>query len=143
MFRRKTVIIAASTVAFVFFFTLNYLLTFLPSTESEVRTNSQIENSIYEELKRLPDIYKVSPQVEARKADEFLKHVNDVVSLELQNLKALWDEANSWPSKDQITNTSSPSIGKVVYALKHARITMADIDTRGTQLKLLLNLMVI
>ncbi|CAG9764427.1 unnamed protein product [Ceutorhynchus assimilis] len=144
MIRKRNVIIVALIVVAVFFFTIHYLLKYLPTLDNVVKTNSKIENAIYEEFKILPKFYKeVQQHLGATKTDEFLENVKDVMNLALQdvNVKEVWKEANSWPSSNQLTNISSPSIGKLMYALKHAWIIHADIDTRGTQLKLLINLM--
>lgn len=142
MFRKKTVVFAALIVVSVFLFTLQYLLSVLPGTESEVRRKSRIEQNIYSKLKELPDIYKNPQNLDNSKFNVFLNNlkVENGVGLDTLDLTELWLEANSWPSKNQLINISSPNLGKLIFAMKHASITKADIDTRGTQLKLLLTL---
>ncbi|XP_050295864.1 glycosaminoglycan xylosylkinase homolog [Anthonomus grandis grandis] len=140
MFPKKPVKLVTCLVVALFFFILNYLLKLLPVTDDGHKYENKIDMLIFEELKHLPK-YHINEH-EDTKAAMFLEAVKSAENVEISklNLKELWDEANLWPSVNQLTNITSPSIGSIMYALKHARITKADLDTRGTQLKLLLTL---
>lgn len=139
MLRKKTVIVIALTVLFVFFCTLHHLFKILP--ENEIKSN-KIEDAIYAQIKKLPEMYK-NPGQRTLNLDSFLKSINQAITLRVSSLDLaqIWNEANSWSSVG-LTNFTSPIIGQVLLALKHARIKIADLDPRGTQLKLLLTLSV-
>lgn len=139
MLRKKTVIVIALIVLFVFFCTLHHLLKILP--DNEIKSN-KIEDAIYAQIRKLPEMYK-SPGQRTLNLDSFLKSINQAVTLRVNSLDLaqIWNEANSWSSVGhQLTNFTSPLIGQVLLGLKHARIKTADLDPRGTQLKLLLTL---
>ncbi|KAF5280407.1 hypothetical protein FQR65_LT03216 [Abscondita terminalis] len=70
--------------------------------------------------------------------DYFLTNVKDFTSF--INNEPVWEKARTWVSKTQLYDYMSPDLGNVLYALKTAKIIKADVDTRGTQLKLLLTL---
>lgn len=143
MFRKKTVFFIALIVVSTFFLTLRYLLTILPGTESEVKGNSElIQESIYSRLNSLPDLYRSPQKFNNSKIDAFLNNIrtDNSLKLDISDLKELWQEVQSWPSKNQLANISSPNLGKIMFAMKYTPIISTDIDSRGTQLKILLNL---
>lgn len=145
MIRRRIILLCVITFLIIFVFTTNYLLTILPSSEIEVRKILTIEDKIYLILEKNPTRYDIKPSTDDKSVDIFLKNAKNVnVDSEFTetNLIELWKEANAWVSKTQLVNFSSPSLGNVLYALKTAKIIKADVDTRGTQLKLLLTLQV-
>ncbi|XP_066249335.1 glycosaminoglycan xylosylkinase homolog [Euwallacea similis] len=138
MFRKKTVVALGLIVICTFFFMIQYLLKFLPSIEPPLKSNyEKIKEEIYKELYRLT---LKSPIQSLNKTEVFLSNLQDIAELWQLNYEKLWLEAQTWPSGNQLTNISSPNIGKVWLALKTAKILKADVDTRGTQLKLLLTL---
>lgn len=141
MLRKKTVIVISLIVLFVFFCTLHQLLKILP--ENEIKSN-KIEDAIYAQIRTLPEMYK-NPGQATLNLGSFLKSIDQTVTLRVNTLDLthIWNEANSWSSTGhQLTNFTSTKIGQVLLALKHAKITTADLDPRGTQLKLLLTLKV-
>nr|XP_023011969.1 glycosaminoglycan xylosylkinase homolog [Leptinotarsa decemlineata] len=141
MIRQKRIFLLALGFLLLFLITTNYVWIALPNNENEVKKVQSIEEKIYSEMKKLPDIYKFKSIISDRGTDIFLKNIRDVESaLDEKSLKELWREANSWVSKTQLVNASSPNLGKIQFALKHAKIIKADVDTRGTQLKILLTL---
>ncbi|KAJ8935401.1 hypothetical protein NQ314_012820 [Rhamnusium bicolor] len=141
MIRRRNLLLIALLFFTLFILTTNYLLIILPSSENEVRKEITTEEKIYQELEKLPIQYKQRPLIEEKTTDIFLENIRKTdKKLESLNLEQLWREANSWVSKTQLLNLSSPSLGKVFFALKNAKIIKSDVDTRGTQLKLLLTL---
>jgi len=119
------------------------LFTVLPGTETEVIKYSKIEKAIYEELKLLSAFYTTPQIVNNSQVNIFLNNIKIQKGLRLEylELKELWRETELWPTKDQLINISSPNLGNLMYAMKYATIIKADVDTRGTQLKLILNLM--
>lgn len=145
MIRRRNFLFCIATFLIIFIFTTNYLLTILSSSEIEVRKILTIEEKIYLELKKFPTRYNLKSPIEDRAVEVFLenvKNLNAVSKFTDTNLVNLWNEANSWVTKTQVLNFSSSSLGDVLSALKTAKIIKADVDTRGTQLKLLLTLQV-
>ena len=146
MFRKKTVIFLGLLVSSIFFFTIYVLLTVLPGQENEIKTVSSIEKAIYNELNKLPEVYHTSgANSDNTKFYTFFNNVKktDNIRVNESNLTKLWQEANSWTLNTQLVNISSPDLGKLIFAMKNAKIIKADIDSRGTQLKLLLTLKVI
>nr|CAI5824554.1 unnamed protein product [Callosobruchus analis] len=136
MLRKRNVLILSVTILVLFFLTTNYLRSILPSNNSVKYTSLSIEGKIQIEFKHLPRDYKIPSLLEHKSFSTFLNNIkSEKFELNSENLTNLWNEANSWVSKTQIFNMSSPNIGKVVYALKNAKILKADLDTRGTQLK--------
>ncbi|XP_019771994.2 glycosaminoglycan xylosylkinase homolog [Dendroctonus ponderosae] len=142
MFRKRIVLVVALLVLLVFFCTLQHLQGYLPAIERLPKTNQDVEEAIYEELSRLPESYS-RDALQLNSAERFLSNIKRTGrwGLESVPLQQLWAEANSWPSDSQLTNLSSALMGRILYSLGHARITKADLDTRGTQLKILLTLM--
>lgn len=142
MFRKRTVLVVASLVLLLFFCTLQHLQSYLPAVERSPKRNQEVEKAIYDKLSHLPEAYASGP-LNQNSAERFLSNIQTARwELSSGQLEKLWEEANSWPSDRQLTNLSSPLMGGILYALQHARITKADVDTRGTQLKILLTLMV-
>lgn len=143
MIRRRNLLILVIIAVIIFVITTNYLLLNLQTSDIEVRKLQTIEDKIYMELQSLPDYYKLKPFETVQFTDLVLaKSKNRTVNLTDTNLEYLWKEANSWVSKTGIVDFSSTQIINVLSALKNAKITKADFDTRGTQLKLLLTLQV-
>ncbi|KAJ8925971.1 hypothetical protein NQ315_009826 [Exocentrus adspersus] len=140
MLRRRSFIFLLLVFLVLFVITTNYLLITLHS-KSEVKSPLTVEEKIYFELNKLPGRYTSKSLVEDKTTEVFLQNLSTTnLRLEDLDLEGLWAEANSWVSKTQLVNLSSPDLGKLFFALKHARITKADVDTRGTQLKLLFTL---
>lgn len=140
MIRRRNLVLLSLLFFALFILTTNYLLITLPS-ESEVRKQLTIEEKIYFELNKLPVEYTIRTLTEDKTVDIFLNIIKSTnANFRQLNLDSLWREANSWVSKTQLINLTSPNLGKLFIALKKAKIISADVDTRGTQLKLLLTL---
>lgn len=125
----------------MFFITTYILLTYLPGGTVEVKKN-RVEELIYNELKTLPDIYYSSQNEDNGKFKKLLEIIRSQQEDD-DNLHNLWQKANSWVSENQLLNISSHELGRVITAMKTAKIVKSDIDTRGTQLKLLLTLKVL
>ncbi|KAL1501954.1 hypothetical protein ABEB36_007177 [Hypothenemus hampei] len=140
MYRRKSILIVALLVITLFFFTLQYLQLLLPTPKNTIKFRSEIEDLIYQELQELDDKYNVPQRLV--KVEEFLGNINNFTGFtKIELLSELWKEANFWPSAQFLTNISSTNIGTILNALKRTRIIKADLDNRGTQLKLLLTLL--
>lgn len=142
MIRRRNLVLLSLLFFVLFILTTNYLLITLPS-ESEVRKQLTVEEKIYYELNKLPVEYITKTLIEDKTVDIFINVIQRNVTVRELNLDRLWTEANSWVSKTQLINLTSPNLGKLFVALKNAKIINADVDTRGTQLKLLLTLEVL
>ncbi|KAF7279690.1 hypothetical protein GWI33_006850 [Rhynchophorus ferrugineus] len=104
----------------------------------EVKKN-RVEELIYNELKTLPNIYYSSQNEDNDKFEKLLESIKSQQGND-ENLNSIWQKANSWVSENQLLNISSSELGKVITAMKSVKIIKSDIDTRGTQLKLLLTL---
>lgn len=138
MLRKKYILFIVFLVIVIFFFTINCLLKFLPQTDIEIIHKEEVADLIYKELEHLPDVYKY-PQAQGNHIYESIRNIGNQ-QFHAGTLRSLWKESNSWILSNTITNISSPNLGRILKALSTARITSADIDTRGTQLKLLLTL---
>ncbi|XP_018577764.1 glycosaminoglycan xylosylkinase homolog [Anoplophora glabripennis] len=139
MVRKRSFVLLSLLFFVLFILTTNYLLIILPSG-SEVRKPLTVEEKINYELSKLPAEYAIKPLIEDTTVDVFLENFKNIVKIEQLDLNHLWTESNSWVFKSQLINLTSPSLGKLFVALKKAKIISADVDTRGTQLKLLLTL---
>ncbi|XP_050500165.1 glycosaminoglycan xylosylkinase homolog [Diabrotica virgifera virgifera] len=138
MFRQKTILLLAVLLLIIFFITTNYLLVTLP-TESEVKISLSVEDLIYKELQNLPVSYKY----QSKSNEENLSIYSNFKSITKQGedkIERLWQIANSWVNNTQLLDINSPYVGDILLALQHTKIIQADIDPRGTQLKLLLTL---
>ncbi|KAF5283951.1 hypothetical protein FQA39_LY17192 [Lamprigera yunnana] len=71
-------------------------------------------------------------------------NISDVFFANIRNFNSnremLWEKARSWVTSTQLFDYTSSDLGNVLDALKTAKIVKADVDSRGTQLKLLLTL---
>lgn len=141
MIRKRNFLIITVIIFVTFLFTTNYLLVLLNTTESEVRVWS-IEEQILLQLKNLPEHYHKNTRNIDNRTQLFIKNINlkNVAKIPNSNLKNLWDDFGSKISKEQLYDLTDNNLGTVLYALQTAGIKKADIDTRGTQLKLLLTL---
>lgn len=138
--KRKLLLLAAFTIL-SFILTIIYLMRLLSDSESSPKiTHELIHEKIRYHLANLPEFYKIKAITPDGVADNFIQHINSVQGNGKDSLEELWNEVNSWVTKTQLTNFTSSKIGNVLQALKHAKIIFADVDTRGTQLKLLLTL---
>lgn len=140
MIRRKNILLVAILFLVVFVVTTNYLLYWLPR-QSDVTIT--IEENIYLELKKLPIYYKIN-EAEIDDVGTLLKKINIVnITHAYNGIEKLWKLADTWPNKTQIVDIHSPQLGDILSLLSQAKIVKADLDHRGTQLKLLLTLEVI
>jgi hypothetical protein len=134
MIRKSRLLIISVILISIFLISTNYLLITLTDSENEVKS---VHEKIYQQLEHLPDFYKIRKPLENDVTDRFIKNIN--VDDE-KNLKKLWNVARSWVSKTKIVDFESPLLGSVLSALKKSKIIKADLDTRGTQLKVQLTL---
>lgn len=128
---------------FAFVISTVWFMVSLTQTEERGQQNFHsskeiIESEIYKILGGLPSEYKTQRKEELLFDKYFLKNTEKVIKIE--NFNEIWKLANSWVSKEQLYDMFSPRLGEVIEALKVGKIRKADIDSRGTQLKLLLTL---
>lgn len=142
MIRLRKLLILIVIIVVLFLITTNYLLFNLQSSDVEVKNLPTIEEKIYLELQKLPEHYKLKSVETLPVIDLFAINTNNITRLNGTQFQQLWKLANSWVSKTRIVDFSNPDIGRILHVLKVAAITKADLDTRGTQLKLLLTLQV-
>lgn len=136
MLRRRTVLLLTLVLLIVFFVTTNYLLITL-SIENEVDSTS-VEESIYQKLRELPDHYKIlQSQYNNETPNSF---ENFKILTNVTNRPILWKIANSWTINTRLVDIKSKYVGDILLMLQQGKIIKADIDSRGTQLKLLLTL---
>lgn len=141
MLRKRKFIFLIFAATCTFLFIIGYLMNVLIKEQNEeALTNSIVEEKIKKYLLRLPEKYKIKNKFLGNISDLHIKNVHDVSS-NVDVLNKWWYEVNSWVSKGVFVNTTS-NLGSVLGALKYAKIIYADLDTRGTQLKLLLTLKV-
>ncbi|XP_060526532.1 glycosaminoglycan xylosylkinase homolog [Cylas formicarius] len=136
MFRRKTLLLGTAVIAILFLLINYYLLSILTLTRTDIEHVPTVEDFIWLEYQKLNSYYR------ARKSSEriFLKFVKHLSYLDHEALPNLWAEVSSWISDKQLFDALNPKLGTVINELKHAPIVKADLDNRGTQLKLLLTL---
>ncbi|RZC39678.1 DUF1193 domain containing protein [Asbolus verrucosus] len=138
MLRKRKLLIISIVLIVTFMVTTNYLLTRL-TTASEGDTEiKSIHEKIYKELENLSNKYEIRKPFEDEITDTFIKNIN-TFTVE-GNIKNVWQIANSWVSKTMLVDFMSLHVGSLLLALKKSKIIKADLDGRGTQLKLLLTL---
>lgn len=139
--RRKLLIILGSVIVFLFIAIVLRLMYLITESEKLLKTPiNPIHEKIYNHFANLPEFYKVRTRAKDPIVDTFIHNINNKPNSPTDNFKELWKEVNSWVTKTQLTNFSSAKIGSVAQALKRGKIIYSDVDTRGTQLKLLLTL---
>ncbi|XP_056634983.1 glycosaminoglycan xylosylkinase homolog [Diorhabda sublineata] len=137
MFRRRTILLLTLVLLIVFFITTNYLLITL-SIENEIGSKS-VEEFIYQKLEELPDHYKLLPSQYNNEIPESFESFK--ISSNITNkIDIIWKIANSWTNNTKLIDIKSKYVGDILLMLQRGKIIKADIDSRGTQLKLLLTL---
>lgn len=112
----------------------------LSTSESHLKSaNEIIHEQIHYYYSNLPEFYRSRTTTKDEVVDKFIRNVNDRGSGK-DDLEGLWKEVNSWVTKASLVNFTSAKIGRIVHALQTAKVVYADVDSRGTQLKLLLTL---
>lgn len=140
MIRKRKLFFLALLTVLIFIATIFYLMRLLSNSEKRpINTNEIIHEKIYKHLATLPEFYKIRSTTHDSVVDTFIKNINHANS-PIEDLDELWNEVSSWVTRSQLTNFSSAKFGTVVQALKNAKIIHSDVDSRGTQLKLLLTL---
>lgn len=140
MIRKRRLFLLTALIIFTFILTVFYLMRLLSDTEKAPKnSNDIIHEQILYHLTNLPEFYKVRVTTKDSIIDSFINNIKAPRNAR-DSLEGLWKEVDAWVTKTQLTNFSSTKIGSVTHALKQAKITGADIDTRGTQLKLFLTL---
>lgn len=138
--KRRVIICAALTIIFAFVSVISLLMNSLINSQNEVHfSNKAIEETIKYHLTILPEKYKLRNIVFDNITDSFIKNIYTVPN-SITSIKRLWQEVNSWAKLHYFVNVTSPYLGTIINSLKYAKIKYADIDRRGTQLKLLLTL---
>lgn len=138
--KRRVIICAALTIICMFVSVISLLMNSLINSQNEVSfSNKAIEETIKYELTKLPEQYKLRNIVFDNVTDTFIKNIY-IVPNSITSIQQLWQEVNSWAKFHFFVNVTSPNLGTIINSLKHAKIKYADIDRRGTQLKLLLTL---
>lgn len=143
MIPKRRVFIITIILLIFFLVTTNYFfVSVLSRTESEVMKKPSglitIEQKIMQKVPLVSKNYKSKRITNDNTTDTFIRNLK--IIKEIKNKERLWKEAKSWVSKTQLYNFTNPNLGSVLNALKTSKIIKADIDTRGTQLKLLLTL---
>lgn len=141
MIPKRRVLFTTLILLVIFVILTNYyFMAILSRNESEVRkfTKLTIEEKILQNVPFIAQNYKSRRIISDNLTNTFIHNLKSITVF--KNKSNLWKEARSWVSKTQLYNYASPHLGSVLFALKSARIIKADIDTRGTQLKLLLTL---
>lgn len=138
--RRKVHIILILFIIISFIVTIIRLMYLITETDKLLNApNNPIHEKIYHHFDNLPEFYKMRTTTKDPIVDSFIANINKHGS-PTENFNELWKEVGAWVTKTQLTNFTSAKIGSVAEALKRAKIIYADVDTRGTQLKLLLTL---
>ncbi|XP_019874820.2 glycosaminoglycan xylosylkinase homolog isoform X2 [Aethina tumida] len=137
MIQKKKILIAAVILLLLYIFTTNYILFVLNNAENEVFIDDIVSKKILEHLEELSPDYFVKPILSTNFTQRIIENIKTVHSYDN---KQLWATANSWVTQNKVVNFNSSELGSVIHALKNAKIIKADLDQRGTQLKLLLTL---
>ena len=112
----------------------------LTNSESEITftTTQTVWQQIEEIARHLPIEYKIKHIDNDNVSDSFI--VNIKRKLNVTDPKKFWDEINGSITGEKLYEIYDHKLGTVLEALGHFRITKADLDRRGTQLKFLLTL---
>lgn len=98
--------------------------------------NNNLENKIWAHYYKLPEKYMLTHGNEDNRTNLFIRNLQTDYHM---NLPELWRYVNSIVSKDTLY-PQTEHLGLAVNAMKSTKIIKADLDRRGTQLKLLLTL---
>lgn len=140
MLGKRKLLVMYITVFIVFILLTFCFMSILSKNENPSRLNGlTFEAKIHHEYSQLSADYRIK-RLKQDNISEFFANNLKHSSGKVENFKELWKTANSWVSKHQLYSPSDSNLGKVWHALQFAKITKADLDTRGTQLKFLLTL---
>lgn len=141
MFRRRKFILISLAAFCMFIFVITHLMNIL--TKEQIKdelTNTIVENKIkHSYLPRLAEKYRSRNKLFSNITNLRIENLSNT-PLPESILSKHWREVNSWVSKGVFMNITSPNLGNILGALKYSKIIYADLDSRGTQLKLLLTL---
>lgn len=147
--KRKLIILCYFAFFFIFIPISYYLIKLLTSENHQkikkvtklVDTTQKpnlLEESIRNNVKSLPQKYQQT-QVEFDNLTElFINNVNKVNSI--KNLKQVWSSIKNNIRDNKLFVSNGTYLGTALEGLRTASIISADVDSRGTQLKLLLML---
>lgn len=141
MNQKRNLLLLTLVLLILFVIAINYFLSALTKMESEVKNSKEldIQEQIMQAVTHLDKKYKIMHLTPNTILDAFIFNLKNPTNIK-NVYKEVWLEANSWVSKTQLYELESRHLGNVINALKSSKIIKADIDTRGTQLKLLLTL---
>lgn len=152
MLRRKHVYIISVCIIFMFIVIVAFTVSALnkldttkqPRKADSKQVEANVENEIRLEVLKLSNEYKVRQAQYDEMAERFIKNVKKK-NIDVDNetvMKDLWNRANQQVKNEQLFDSKDEHLGSIVSALKLGKIIKADVHTRGTQLKILLNLKV-
>lgn len=141
MVNKRDLLFVSIIALFLFAFAIIYFSNALSRYEQSVVRKSPFNSQTVE--------WQILEHVRPYRGTETSYDHKDDVNLFVDSLKSvdeslgnheLWVRANSWVTGRQLYDLTSKDLGSVVKGLKTARIEKAEVDSRGTQLKLLLTL---
>lgn len=138
MFKKRKVLGALAIFIIIFLMTLSYFINVL-SSENEAGRAHQIsgyEAKILMKLYNLPKYYHIKPEYYDNITETFVKSLKRSE----RDMKSVWQDVNAAVSKQGLFKIANTYLGDALHALQTGRIIKADLDKRGTQLKLLLTL---
>ncbi|GLV40622.1 uncharacterized protein CBL_04425 [Carabus blaptoides fortunei] len=145
---RKRNVYVASTIVLSVFFSLTvycvYTISYDSSNNTKVRLATAeynielVEHDIRLRATNLPEEYHRKHAASELYLENFFANLQRLKPE--PNISKLWQEADRLIRKGQLFDSNSAHLGNVINALKTAKILQADNYSKGTQLKLLLEL---
>lgn len=138
MIQKRKLLLLTVSIFLLFILLISSFMRILITEEHERSTTVQLspEEKILKLFDHLPDTYKVRRLKDDNITRVLLKNLKN--KLKIRNIKQIWIDANAGVSKTQLYNSSL--LGLIRLGMKRLKIVFADLDSRGTQLKLLLTL---
>lgn len=145
MFRKRNffLLLACGVITFLIFTFIS--INVLTNWET-LRYNSNLSNNFDEKIWKLyhnlPKVYHNKVEDDVYKNSTKTLFLNNIVMNNNANLTYLWTHINSIINKQRLY-PQDEYLAMLIKAMETAKVVNADLDKRGTQLKLLLTLEVI
>lgn len=144
---RKMILLCYFAFFFIFLPSCYYIMTKLsnigdkvkkPSTLKHESKVNQLEELIKSNVRNLSIQYKITSTEANELLDEFINNLNDTKSI--KDYRSVWNQIKNGIRENTLFSSNCNYLGTTLNALSTAKIIAADVDSRGTQLKLLLTL---
>lgn len=138
--QKKKILVLFIAVCVLFILLTGFCMSVLSKSELDRKDNSlTFEDKIHYEYSRLSPDYRIKRLKTDNITEIFVRNLKNRKK-KTANFEEIWETVRAGVSKTQLFSIGDPILGHALDALQNAKIIKADLDTRGTQLKLLLTL---